>query len=137
MKATMEFHGLEELKTNLEKMGISIKNIQAAFVAMDYRKAPHAHLVEYGARGGAMPANPFFRRGVQQSKVRAFNRVAWKVGSFLDRLAFKTNTTEIEDVLLEGAKIVKDEIQVFAPLVPTGNLRKGVVAKKFKKSRRR
>jgi HK97 gp10 family phage protein len=29
--------------------------------AIDRKIAPHAHLVEFGARGGQMPAQPFFR----------------------------------------------------------------------------
>lgn len=33
-----------------------------SFVRVSRRIAPHAHLVEFGARGGQMPANPFFRR---------------------------------------------------------------------------
>ena len=36
----------------------------AVFVAMNYKKAPHAHLVEYGHRarnGKFVPAHPYFR----------------------------------------------------------------------------
>lgn len=40
----------------------------AAFVAIDYSIAPHAHLVEYGARGGEMPAQPFFRPAIDTHK---------------------------------------------------------------------
>lgn len=32
-----------------------------SIAAIDRKKAPHAHLVEFGARGGQMPAQPFFR----------------------------------------------------------------------------
>jgi len=44
------------------------KNKGIVLVAVDYDVGPHAHLVEFGARGGEMPANPFFTRGYRQSK---------------------------------------------------------------------
>ena len=42
----------------------------AAFCAINYGIAPHAHLVEFGARGGQMPAQPFFRPAIDESKSR-------------------------------------------------------------------
>jgi HK97 gp10 family phage protein len=35
-----------------------------SIAAIDRKIAPHAHLVEEGARGGQMPAQPFFRPAV-------------------------------------------------------------------------
>jgi len=40
----------------------------SAYVGVDYRIAPHAHLVEFGARGGEMPAQPFMRPAVEAKK---------------------------------------------------------------------
>jgi HK97 gp10 family phage protein len=37
-------------------------------VAIDHNMAPHSHLVEFGARGGNMPANPFFTRGYKMAR---------------------------------------------------------------------
>jgi len=59
---------------NLKK-SIVAKPFQAAgpsdaFVAIDRKIAPHAHLIEYGTV--KMPAKPFFRRGIEQSKGKAF-----------------------------------------------------------------
>lgn len=44
------------------------KEAPAAFVAIDYSIAPHAHLVEFGARGGQMPAQPFFRPAIDGNR---------------------------------------------------------------------
>jgi hypothetical protein len=44
---------------------------RSPIVYMSYRgskAAPHSHLVERGARGGTMPAQPFFRPGIDASK---------------------------------------------------------------------
>ena len=49
------------------------------------------------------------------------------------RSLFSTVMSEdVEKILLDGAKIVKAEIQRRAPVGPTGNLKKAVVAKKSK-----
>ena len=48
-----------------------IENIPGAFAGIDYRIAPHAHLVERGhiaENGEHTTANPFFRRGVERSR---------------------------------------------------------------------
>lgn len=42
-----------------------------SIAAIDRRKAPHAHLVEFGARGGQMPAQPFFRPGWDRGRPKA------------------------------------------------------------------
>ena len=49
---------------NLKKSVVSKKMSRDGIwiTAIDRMKAPHAHLIEFGARGGSMPANPFFRR---------------------------------------------------------------------------
>lgn len=44
------------------------KQPPAAMVAIDYSIAPHAHLVEFGARGGQMPAQPFFRPAIDSNR---------------------------------------------------------------------
>ena len=44
-------------------VGLYRKPIVASFVRMDYKIAPHAHLVEYGTSHSA--AHPFFRRGIE------------------------------------------------------------------------
>jgi hypothetical protein len=44
---------------------------RAPIVYMSYRggkAAPHAHLVEYGGRGGQMPAQPYFRPAYDATK---------------------------------------------------------------------
>jgi hypothetical protein len=46
-----------------------------SFVRMSSRIAPHAHLVEFGARAGKMPANPFFRRGAASGAQAALDAV--------------------------------------------------------------
>lgn len=49
-----------------------IKGRPAAFVAIDYRIAPHAHLVEFG-HGGPHPAgpHPFFRPAISSKRRKA------------------------------------------------------------------
>lgn len=49
---------------------------KAAYVAVDYSMAPYAHLPEYGARGGQMPAEPYFRPGVEESKASIGSHLA-------------------------------------------------------------
>ena len=44
-------------------VGLYRKPIVASFVRMDYKIAPHAHLVEYGTSHSA--AHPYFRRGIE------------------------------------------------------------------------
>lgn len=75
------------------------KGNPTVFVAIDRKKAPHAHIVEYGSAprwtGGAgrsgswatgsyrgvMPPNAFFRRGVDKNAADVMNRIekaAWE-----------------------------------------------------------
>lgn len=56
----------------------------AAFVRVNAKIAPHAHLVEFGARGGAMPANPFFTRGFNSARESAMRIVQEKAGQAID-----------------------------------------------------
>lgn len=58
----------------------------AGFVRVNAKTAPHAHLVEFGARGGAMPANPFFSRGYAKSKDQALQAVEDALGSAIDKV---------------------------------------------------
>lgn len=63
-----------------KKFRYKIKGSPAVFVAMDYRIAPHFHLVEFGTR--YMPARPFFRPSVDREGDRIVNDiedVAWKL----------------------------------------------------------
>ena len=46
-----------------------------SFVRVNRRIVPHAHLVEFGARAGKMPANPFFRRGAASGAQSALDAV--------------------------------------------------------------
>lgn len=46
-----------------------------AYVSVNYKIAPHAHLVEYGARGGEMPANPFMRRAQEAKEAEAVSAI--------------------------------------------------------------
>ena len=43
----------------------------SAYVGANYKIAPHAHLVEFGARGGEMPAQPFMRPAIETKKHEA------------------------------------------------------------------
>lgn len=58
----------------------------AGFVRVNGKIAPHAHLVEFGARGGAMPANPFFSRGYAKSKDSALQAVEDALRSAIDKV---------------------------------------------------
>lgn len=55
-----------------------------SFVRVSHRIARHAHLVEFGARGGKMPANPFFRRATSSdAPLQALEQAA---GVAIDRV---------------------------------------------------
>ena len=56
----------------------------AAFVRVNRKIAPHAHLVHFGARGGRMPSNPFFDRGVLAMKSKVPGIIAKGAGSAID-----------------------------------------------------
>lgn len=45
-------------------------------VGVNYRIAPHAHLVEFGARGGEMPPQPYMRPAVTATRSKVANIVA-------------------------------------------------------------
>ena len=47
---------------------LSKRSKNLTFVAINHKVAPHAHLVEFGARGGNMPENAFFTRGYRKSR---------------------------------------------------------------------
>jgi len=70
--------------------------LPGAFVAIDYRIAPHAHLVErgtaprYHASGkyvGAMPPMPYFRPGVVASGPKALKHMVQRLEAVAQRLA--------------------------------------------------
>ena len=51
---------------------------RAPIVYMRYHgstAAPHSHLVEYGARGGEMPAQPFFRPAIDATEAQVIASV--------------------------------------------------------------
>ncbi len=56
-----------------------------SFVRVSRKIAPHAHLVEFGARGGKMPANAFFRRGFNASKRKAEAIILKGAGKAFDK----------------------------------------------------
>lgn len=56
----------------------------AGFVRMSYKIAPHSHLVEFGARGGQMPANPFFRRATTGGEESALSSIEDAAGQAID-----------------------------------------------------
>jgi HK97 gp10 family phage protein len=45
-------------------------------VGVNHRIAPHSHLVEFGARGGEMPAQPFMRPAITVTRPKVANIVA-------------------------------------------------------------
>lgn len=45
-------------------------------VGVNYKIAPHAHLVEYGARGGEMPPQPYMRPAITATRSKVANVVA-------------------------------------------------------------
>jgi len=55
-------------------------------VAAEYSSTmKHAHLVEFGARGGEMPANPFFSRGYAKSRGEALAAIEAGVQAAIDK----------------------------------------------------
>jgi hypothetical protein len=56
----------------------------AGFVRVNRRTAPHAHLVEFGARSGRMPSNSFFARGVAKSKGPVLDKISDKIAKAID-----------------------------------------------------
>ena len=101
---------------NLEKSVVAkkfknkIKGAPAAFVAIDRKVAPHAHLVEYGTKGirmakktalrffvggqvifakfvGAMPAQPFFRQTVDNEEIKIVSQIAQETIEAIERAA--------------------------------------------------
>lgn len=63
----------ESIKINPGRLNKRSKGV--VLVAVDYDVAPHAHLVEFGARDGAMKENAFFTRGFLKSKDAAMKEL--------------------------------------------------------------
>jgi len=64
----------------------------AVFCGIDYRIAPHAHLVEYGhiaANGKHVGARPFFRRAVDESRGQVMTLIARVVKEAIEKEAKK------------------------------------------------
>lgn len=57
----------------------------AGFAQVNHKIAPHSHWVEFGARGGDMPRNPFFRRGWNKSKGAAEKIVTDGISAAIDK----------------------------------------------------
>lgn len=79
------------------KRGVVAKNFQkpirnkpAAFTGIDYRIAPHAHLVENGhitSSGSHTTPNRFFRRGVERSRTYVMMRLKKMIQNRIQRAA--------------------------------------------------
>lgn len=61
-------------KQNKASMGMLDQG--KAYVGVNYGIAPHAHLVEFGARGGQMPAHPFIRPAIEAKKSEALAAIS-------------------------------------------------------------
>ena len=55
----------------VNKVSAQFMGVGSAYVGVDYHIAPHAHLVEFGARGGEMPAQPFMRPAIDTKQAEA------------------------------------------------------------------
>lgn len=70
-----------------------IKGAPATFVAIDYRKGPHAHLVEFGHGGPApAPPHPFFRPAVDEFKTGYESKCGNMLKSIFDDWSTPGNT---------------------------------------------
>jgi len=67
-----------------KKFSRQVKNRPAVFVAIDYRIAPHAHLVEYGTRH--MSAHPFWRPSVIAYEQRGLPNLTRTLQEELDKI---------------------------------------------------
>jgi len=61
--------------SRVDKTATQFGHSGAAYVWVDYSIAPHAHLVEFGARGGNMPAHPFMRPAVDSKQTEALRAI--------------------------------------------------------------
>ena len=57
--------------SKINKRTAAFSDKGSAYVGANYKIAPHAHLVEFGARGGEMPAHPFMRPAIETKKHEA------------------------------------------------------------------
>jgi len=57
--------------SKVNKVAGQFNGTGSAYVGVDYSIAPHAHLVEFGARGGQMPAHPFMRPAIDAKQAEA------------------------------------------------------------------
>ena len=64
-------------------IGLSAGEAAPALVAMDFRTAPHYHLIEFGT--SRAPAYPFFRPGVDASKEQAINQITQDISNLIDK----------------------------------------------------
>ena len=136
-KGIKGFEGLDDLDKNLDAIGAKVSDIRVAFDAVDSRIAAHAHLVEFGtlprmtksgAYRGPMPPQQFFRPAIDKMKTAAFKHIAAELGKLIEG-----QRQNPEEILLEGADIIKAEMVRLAARGKTGNLQRGIVAKMFRK----
>lgn len=59
------------------------RSLAASFVRVDYKKAPHAHLVEYGTRHSA--ARPYFKKAEEVAGPLILARLERKAAGMLNR----------------------------------------------------
>lgn len=64
-------------------LGISMGEAAPAIAAMDYRIAPHAHLVEYGTVKAS--AHPFIRPSYDENKTKLENQIVDDISNLLDK----------------------------------------------------
>ena len=64
-------------------IGLYRNPITASFVRVDYKIAPHAHLVEYGTSHSA--AHPFFRRGIETAWPMILQNIERKTQYVIER----------------------------------------------------
>lgn len=69
----------------VNKVAAEFMGVGSAYVGVDYKIAPHAHLVEYGARGGQMPAQPFMRPAIDTKQADAAKLVDADLQQLIDK----------------------------------------------------
>jgi HK97 gp10 family phage protein len=67
-------------------LGLSAGEAAPAITAIDFRKGPHAHLVEYGHGGPhPAPAHPFFRPAWDANKSRVEKQIVDDLTNLIDK----------------------------------------------------
>ena len=67
-------------------LGLSAGEAAPAITAIDFRKAPHAHLVEYGHGGPhPAPAHPFFRPAWDANREKVTRQIIEDINNLIDK----------------------------------------------------